>query len=149
MIPDPEDVLFETLTLNRDCGIGEGALYGGYGGRHAIHPGWSHGWGPQARKEVWTNHKGQKHRLYGPAVTVKSHQLVEWYKEDILHRIGGPARVHGSSMYWFKEGKLHNLEGPAVIDAAGPKQYWIDGVKYSPKSYKWEIARRKRKGLIK
>ena len=149
MDPDPEDVLFETLTLNRVVETGEGASYGGYGGRNAIYPNWNWGWGPFTKREVWTNHEGKKHRLYGPAVIAKAHELVEWYKEGILHRIGGPARIHGSSMFWYKEGKLHNLEGPAVIDAAGPKQYWIDGVKFSRKQYKWEIARRKRRGLIK
>ena len=143
-----EDELFETLTLNREVKTSTGAHYGGYSGAHLnSRYGWN--WGPSAVREEWTNSEGIKHRIFGPAVTVKKHRLVEWYKEGELHRIGGPARVHGDNKYWYVEGKLHNLEGPAVIDAAGPKQYWIDGVKYSVKQYKWEIARRKRKGLIK
>lgn len=149
MNPNPEDVLFETLTLNCNRDIGEGATYGGYGGRNAHHNAWTWGWGPSTKREIWTNHEGQKHRLYGPAVIVPKHKLTEWYKEGKLHREGGPAREHGESKFWYKEGKLHRLDGPAVIDAVGPKQYWIDGIKFSPKQYWWEIARRKRRGLIK
>jgi hypothetical protein len=103
------------------------------------------------RIEVWTNDKGEKHRIYGPAVRVldKKYHLVEWYKEDKLHRLDGPARVHRDNMFWYKEGKLHRLDGPAIIERAGPKQYWIEGQKLSPKEYKKEIARRKRKGSLK
>lgn len=143
-----EDALFETLTLRRDI-IGDyGPPYGGFGGAHTH---WSYGYGTPTRKEVWTNDKGQKHRIYGPAVTVldKRYHLVEWYKEGELHRIDGPARVHNANAFWYKDGKLHCLCGPAVIEKAGPKQYWIEGQRLSPKEYKKEIARRKRKGLIK
>jgi len=147
MNPNSEDALFETLSLNRDIIEGSGPAYGGYGGAHLR---WSWGYGMPTKLEVWTNEKGQKHRIYGPAVRcLRKYKLEEWWKEDKLHRIGGPARIHKDNMFWYKEGVLHNLDGPAVVERAGPKQYWIDGAKLSPKEYKKEIARRKRKGLIK
>ena len=142
---DPEDILFETLSLTREIIVGEGAPYGGFGGIHIIYPNFS--W-ENSFIEVWKNNEGKKHRLYGPAYINKKYKLEEWYKNGILHRIGGPARTHRYNMFWYKEGKLHNLEGPAVIEDAGPKQYWIDGIKFSRKQYEWEIARRKRKGII-
>ena len=143
-----EDALFETLTLNRDIIGGDGPPYGGYGGAHLR---WSYGYGGSTKMEVWTNDKGQKHRIYGPAVRTldPKYHLVEWYKEGKLHRLDGPARVHNNNMFWYKEGELHCLCGPAVIEQAGPKQYWIDGRRWPPKEYKKEIARRRRKGLIK
>jgi len=144
---DSEDALFETLSLNRNIIDGSGPAYGGYGGGHLW---WNWGYGMPTKLEVWTNDKGEKHRLYGPAVTcLRKYKLEEWWKEGKLHRIGGPARIHKDNMFWYKEGELHNLDGPAVIEKAGPKQYWIDGVRFTRKQFEWEIARRKRKGLIK
>lgn len=143
-----EDALFETLTLNREIIMAEGPPYGGYGGAHLR---WGWGWGKDTKMEIWTNHEGVKHRIYGPAVTsVGKYLLEEWWKDGVLHRVAGPARTHNiHNKFWYKEGKLHNLGGPAVIELAGPKQYWIEGSKLSPKEYKKEIARRIRKGLIK
>lgn len=109
-----------------------------------------HLWKKSSYKDiVYRNQKYQKHRLFGPAYTSLAYNITAWYKEGKLHREGDPAYIHNNNMIWFKEGKLHNLNGPAVIEGGGPKQYWIDGVRFSKKQYKWEIARRKRKGLIK
>jgi hypothetical protein len=44
---------------------------------------------------------------------------------------------------------LHRLDGPAVLELGGPKQYWIHGKRMSEKEYKKEIARMRRRGLIK
>jgi len=142
-----EDALFETLSLNREIIEIYAPPHGGFGGSHMR--GWGY-YGPGLSiGEVWTNREGKRHRIYGPAVKIlKKYLLEEWYKNGMLHRIGGPARSHAGNLFWYKEGKLHNLGGPAVIEKAGPRQYWIDGVKYSPKQYKWEIERRRRKGLL-
>ena len=97
----------------------------------------------------YRNTEGKLHRIYGPAYIGSVYSVEVWYKDGVMHREGGPAYIHNYNMVWFKEGKLHRLDGPAVIEGAGPKQFWIDGVRYSPKEYKKEIARRKRKGSIK
>lgn len=97
----------------------------------------------------YRNSLGLLHRTYGPAYISRTFEVEAWFKDGKRHRIGGPAYIHRSNMIWFQEDKLHNLEGPAVIEGGGPKQYWIEGKRYTEKQYKWEIARRKRKGLIK
>ncbi len=139
--------LFEELTLERITRTGESPPLGGYGGSH---PHWSGTtWGVRGFDTIYLNAEGKKHRIYGPAYVSKKYKMERWYKEGISHRIGGPAIIHKATLLWYKEGKLHNLEGPAVVDPAGPLQYWIDGVRYTEKQYKWEIQRRKKKGLIR
>jgi hypothetical protein len=98
---------------------------------------------------VYRNKEGTKHRIYGPAYTSKYYDIEEWYKNGELHRVGGPAIRHKNNEYWYENGKKHRLDGPAIISGGGPKQYWIEGQRLSPKEYKKEIARRKKKGLIK
>ena len=51
-----------------------------------------------------------------------------WYKDDLLHREGGPAieRVDGSK-YWFKNGKLHREDGPAAERADGLMCWYFNG----------------------
>jgi len=138
--------LWEELILERTVQPGESPPYGGY---YPGHRPWSgHSWGVPGNDVIYRNKEGQYHRIYGPAYVSARHQTERWYKEGNLHRIGGPALRHKEVMHWYKEGKLHNLEGPAVINPAGPKQYWIDGNRLSPKEFKKEIERRKRKGLL-
>ena len=97
----------------------------------------------------YRNLEGQLHRIYGPAYISKTFDVEAWFKNGKRHRIGGPAYIHRYNMVWFKDDKLHNLEGPAVVEKGGPKQYWINGKSFTEKQYNWEIARRKRKGIIK
>lgn len=97
---------------------------------------------------VHLNSNGLRHRIYGPAYISCRYKVEEWYKDGELHREGGPARTHNNSRFWYMDGKLHRLDGPAVEDTGRPKEFWIGGQRLSPKEYKKEIARRKRKGLI-
>ena len=97
----------------------------------------------------YRNAEGKRHRLYGPAYISIIYNIQEWYKDGVRHREDGPAYIHNNNQVWFYEGKLHRLDGPAVIEGGGPKQYWIHGQKMCYREYKKEIARRKRKGLIK
>jgi len=101
------------------------------------------------RDVLYKDKKGKLHRIYGPAYASTRFDIEEWWKDGKRHRVDGPAHIHKNNMVWFYEGLLHRLDGPAVIDGAGPKQYWIMGQRMSEKEYKKEIARRKRKGLIK
>ncbi len=97
---------------------------------------------------TYLNCDGEKHRLSGPAYINRAYDITIWYKNGQYHRNGGPALVHKNTKIWFYEGKLHNLNGPAIITTGGPKEYWIQGQKYSPKEYQKEIKRRKRKGTL-
>jgi hypothetical protein len=40
----------------------------------------------------------------------------EWYKNGVLHRVGGPAIKHGRLTKWYFEGNLHREDGPAIGD---------------------------------
>ena len=116
----------------------------------ATHPFWQRYYPPRTQGRFayqYLNKEGKKHRIYGPAYGNPAYGIEEWYKDGLTHRLGGPAVTHGANFYWFKEGKKHRLGGPAVDTMYGPKEYWIEGMRYSPKAYKQEIARRKRKGL--
>lgn len=139
--------LAERLTLERVTEPGVSPPMFGYGGSHTR---WSsYTWKVASIDFIYYNREGKMHRIYGPAYVSRKYHHEKWYKDGILHREGGPAVTHGSTLLWYKDGVLHNLEGPALVDPAGPCQYWIDGVRFSKKQYKWEIARRKRRGLIK
>lgn len=98
---------------------------------------------------IYLNGAGERHRIYGPAYVSQKYDIEEWWKDGMRHREGGPAYIHNRNSVWFFEDKLHRLDGPAVVEGGGPKQYWIMGQRMSEKEYKKEIARRKRKGLIK
>jgi len=96
---------------------------------------------------TYRNKAGKLHRLYGPAYINKYHNVEMWYKNGELHRgDGGPAITHNANRYWYFEGLRHRTDGPAVDSKGQSKQYWINGHRLSPKEYKKEIARRKRKG---
>ena len=97
--------------------------------------------GTEGRKRIF-------HRIFGPAHISRRFDFEAWYKEGEFHREDGPAYRHKNNKYWLLNGKLHRLDGPAVDAKGHPKEYWINGQQLSPKEYKKEIARRKRKGLI-
>jgi len=148
--------IIEALTLERNLVDAKCPLFSNFG----KYPEWWNWWGqpwsipahqnPKGYMDVeYRNHEGQLHRIYGPAYINRLFKVEAWYKEGKLHRENGPAYIHKHNMAWFHEGKLHRLDGPAVITDAGPKQYWIYGVRYTQKQYKWEIRRMKNKGKIK
>jgi hypothetical protein len=150
------DKLFEELTLEKTRELSSYTPFHNFG----KNPKWWDWWGnylhpiplyrnPKHKMDtIYKNKDGKFHRIYGPAFTSGKFRAEIWYKDGEFHREDGPAYIHGYNMVWFKEGKLHRLGGPAVITDAGPKQYWIDGVRYPHKEYNREIRRRKRKGLI-
>lgn len=120
----------------------------GYYFRGTMYPAWWN-WKDRIKDLEYRNAEGKLHRLYGPAYVSTYYKVEEWYKDGEYHRVGGPARTHKGSKWYYQDGKLHNLYGPAVDAKGHPKEYWIGGQKLSPKEYKKEIERRKRKGLIK
>ncbi len=146
------DALWEELTLDKETGPATRTPFGGIlSNPYGYH--WPAGYPthPTAYRTEYRNKKGEYHRLGGPAVFSRDLEYELWYKDGEFHRNDkdGPAFRHKGYSVWYVEGKKHNHYGPAVIDPSGPKQYWIGGQRYSPKEYKKEIARRKRKGVIK
>lgn len=96
---------------------------------------------------VYRDKEQRIHRLSGPAYINYNMSSEEWWREGQLHREDGPAITCKQLFIWAQHGNLHNIDGPAVVDPAGPCQYWIDGVRYSPKQFKIEATRRKRKAM--
>lgn len=146
--PDELDILYERLTLEPEQAVPMHPPIGGYNGyEYEWYGRWySHSGGPS--DVIYRNSKGKYHRLYGPAYVSKKYDIEIWYKDGVYHRVGGPAIRHKNNKLWYYEGKLHNLHGPAIDTKCGPKEYYIHGWKLSPKEFKKEIARRKKKGQL-
>lgn len=54
----------------------------------------------------------------------------EYWFNNNLHRLDGPAIVDDGCEFWFVDGKAHRIDGPAkTFNYAGVKQkeYWVDG----------------------
>jgi hypothetical protein len=145
MKTDELDRLYEALTIE---GKRVAANCPAYYCRGQMHGGW-YGWSTAKQDLEYRNAEGKLHRIYGPAYISYNYGIEEWYKDGELHRVGGPARTHKDSKWYYEEGLLHRLDGPAVDQKGHPKEYWICGQQWSPKNFKKEIERRKRKGLIK
>lgn len=151
------DELYEALSIEKILIEPQSPPIGGYNAsyfrwfnpeyRRGFHTGWAKYKGPS--DIAYMNNDGKPHRLFGPSYISTQHDVEIWYKDGVIHREDGPAIRHKCNQVWIKDGLLHRLDGPAIIDLAGPKEFWIEGRKYSPKEYKKEIRRRHRKGLIK
>jgi len=80
-------------------------------------------YGTKSFEEWWVDRK--KHRTDGPAVvsydTNNQPLLQVYYKDDKVHRIGGPARIYHdngriTTEEWLVDDNLHRLDGPAIIN---------------------------------
>jgi hypothetical protein len=152
---DDIDRLYEELTLERvmrpsgtppiPSGVANPFYYQWYYS-HYMHTHAKH----KGKKDVLYFNSNEKiHRLSGPAYIAGHFDCEIWFKEGVLHRDKGlPAIKYGQDKMWYVDGDLHRIDGPAVVSLSGPREFWLEGIKFSPKQYKWEISRRKRKGLI-
>jgi hypothetical protein len=148
--------LFEALSIDRQVSEPMTPPFQGYGPRPEY---WNYHGGPYPATRpgkptnksdiTYLNKEEKRHRIYGPAYISQKYNIEEWWKDGVRHREDGPAYIHNNNMVWFLNGVLHRLDGPAVLELGGPKQYWIHGKRMSEKEYKKEIARMRRKGLIK
>lgn len=143
---DELDRLYESLTLDPTyvtCSMPPDFIKGSM---------WTTWWGRRgggSNDIAYYDSDRELHRIYGPAYISNIYKYEAWYIHGKLHRVGGPAMTLKNAQFWFKDGVPHRLDGPAIIGDGRPKEYWIEGHKLSPKVYKAEIERRKRKGLIK
>ena len=61
---------------------------------------------------------------------------LRWFKNNKLHRDGGPAAVYtDGTKHWFQNGKHHRIDGPAREYANGEKYWYIEGVCYFEHKY--------------
>ena len=69
----------------------------------------------------------QLHRVDGPAVE-RTSGLEAWYLNGVRHREGGPAIEHANGYkVWFQNGQRHRADGPAVESVDGHKEWYLDG----------------------
>jgi hypothetical protein len=64
-----------------------------------------------------------------------------WFIEgtQTLHREGGPA-FEGTGVIrqqWFERGIIHRMDGPATVYTDGSGDYWMAGIHYEEKEYKY------------
>jgi hypothetical protein len=69
------------------------------------------------------------HRIGGPAVTSDEENFRhEWWENGKRHRIGGPAVYDEDIQEWWENGKRHRIDGPAVVHKDHIMQWWENGV---------------------
>jgi len=67
------------------------------------------------------------HRVDGPAVIDSEYQV--WCLNGKIHRTDGPAVIDRDYQEWYLNGNLHRTDGPAIIN--GEFQSWcLDGIEY-------------------
>jgi hypothetical protein len=65
----------------------------------------------------------------GPAQT--RHDEANWYLNDHLHRVDGPAVITASGrQVWYFDGEIHRVGGPAVINPNGNVQWYEQGMRH-------------------
>jgi hypothetical protein len=72
---------------------------------------------------------GLLHRIGGPAIEWLNGDK-EWYENGQLHRIDGPAfeSIDGHKQ-WYQNGELHRIDGPA-IEQDDIQEWWVNGDKH-------------------
>jgi hypothetical protein len=54
-----------------------------------------------------------------------------WYRNNDIHRIGGPAIIFASgTCIWMQDDQPHRIDGPAEIYKAGPRCWSLKGRYY-------------------
>ncbi len=75
------------------------------------------------------------HRLNGPA-SEHTDGAKFYFQNGKLHREDGPAAEHASgNKFYYQNGKLHREDGPAVEYNNGDKEYWIDDIELSEQRF--------------
>jgi len=78
----------------------------------------------------------EEHIVEEYVVKIDSGGTVAWYKDDKLHRIGGPAvKCTDGYKAWYQKGKLHRTDGNAVECANGTKIWYLNGKEYSQEEF--------------
>lgn len=106
-------------------------------------------------ESIWYRY-GKRHNTGGAAcISFDSsihNKLYEWYFNDLLHRIDGPAIYDssGNTEMWYLHGKIHRIGGPAVTKKfynGTHYSYYVNGIYHrtdgpaviTPFSKRWYI----------
>jgi hypothetical protein len=81
-------------------------------------------------------HKGQHHRIGGPAYEGIDGTKY-WYHKGQLHRTNGPAVewLNGIKS-WYHKGQRHRIDGPAIEGANGAKKWYINDKELTEQQFK-------------
>jgi hypothetical protein len=80
--------------------------------------------------KIWRKKDDLLHRLDGPAIEYSS-GAKEWWQNGKFHRLDGPAVEYPSgTKEWFQDGKIHRLDGPARERKNGTKEWWQNGKRH-------------------
>lgn len=77
----------------------------------------------------WHDMDGDYHRIDGPAI-YNNNDHEEWRIHNLIHRVGGPAKIFRGRVEYYQLGMLHRLDGPAVIFNPIEQQWlwWYKGI---------------------
>ena len=75
------------------------------------------------------------HRVDGPAIEW-ANGYHSWYQNGQRHRTDGPA-IEGADgdREWWQNGQRHRIDGPAVEYVNGNRQWWINGVQFTQEEF--------------
>ena len=86
------------------------------------------------RTEWYQNNK--LHRLDGPAKEFKNGTKV-WYQNNEYHRLDGPAvECKNGDKAWYQNNLRHRIDGPAIEYKNGIKIWLIKGNEYTEEEFK-------------
>lgn len=62
--------------------------------------------------------------------------ITRYYRNDVLHRIDGPAKIYPDGrLEWWRYGLLHREDGPAIVDPLIRNVYSILGEVYTEQQF--------------
>ena len=69
-------------------------------------------------------------------VKVNTAGTIEWYQNDKLHRLDGPAVEYANGYkVWYQNDKRHREDGPACEYADGDRYWFIEGKELSEEEF--------------
>ena len=70
-------------------------------------------------------------------VVIVYDDITEWYQNNKLHRLDGPAiEFANGSKEWFQNGLRHRIDGPAIECITGDKFWFIKENEYTEEEFK-------------
>ena len=82
----------------------------------------------------YLNHRGQLHRVYGPAMEYVIEPLA-WNQYYTFADIALKYRTGEKVKEWYQNSQRHRTDGPAVEYSGGYHEYWIYGKHYSKRQF--------------
>lgn len=81
------------------------------------------------------------HRINGPA-TIAKNGSKRWYQNGLIHRVDAPACFwNNGNLEWYFEGQRHCETGPALILPGRLVEWYLFGVKYTEEDFNYLSAK--------